>query len=165
MRTNTQVSALLIAALVAGGVATTVSAQDTSAREDRRAEMFSQMDSNGDGSVSAEEFANPPSRFAQADANDDGLLSAEEIAAAGQGRAEARAGRMIARMDTNGDGLLSEDEIGQRRDGSNMFDRLDANDDGVVSEEEFAEARMGDRAGRHDGDHRGLFGGKRHGNR
>jgi hypothetical protein len=165
MKVNKQVSAILIATLLAGGVATTVSAQNNDAREERRAEMFSQLDTNGDGSISAEEFANPPSRFAQADTNDDGLLSAEEIAAAGQSRAEDRAERMIARMDTNGDGMLSEDEIGQRRDGARMFDRLDANDDGVVSAEEFAEARMGDRAGRRDGDRGGFFGSKRHGHR
>lgn len=161
MKTTKQVSALLIAALVAGGVSTAASAQSNTVREDRRAELFAEMDTNGDGSVSAEEFANAPGRFARADANGDGLLTAGEIATEGQGRAEARAERMIARFDSNKDGMLSQDEIGNRRDGTRFFERLDANDDGVVSAEEFADARMGERHGKRGGFHDG----KRHNNR
>ena len=59
MTKNKQVSALLIAALLATGVATTASARDgdmRGMRGENRAEMFNQLDTNGNGSVSAEEF-------------------------------------------------------------------------------------------------------------
>lgn len=155
MTLKTQISSALIVTLLATGAATAVSAQDSGAREDRRAEMFSQLDTNGDGSVSAEEFVNRPDRFARADANGDGMLSSDEIAEMAQARSERHAARMIERLDANDDGLLSKDEV-QNRSGqgrqNRMFDRLDANEDGVVSEEEFAELRMERRGG-----------GKRHG--
>ncbi len=158
MTKNKQVSALVIAALLAT-TAGAAFAQDTASREDRRAAMFAELDTNGDGTVSAEEFEARADRFARADTNGDGLLTAAEIAAAGEERAAQRAERMIARLDSNGDGALSEDEISSRRDPARMFERLDANDDGTVSAEEFAEARMGGNGGKRGG----LFGGKRHG--
>lgn len=162
MTMNKQVSALVIAALLAT-TAGAAFAQDATSREERRAEMFAELDTNGDGTISAEEFAAGANRFARADTNGDGLLTAEELAAAGEERAAHRAERMIARLDQNGDGALSEDEITSRRDPSRMFDRLDANDDGAVSAEEFADARMGGHGGKPSGRHDGGFGGKRHG--
>lgn len=158
MTMKKQVSALVIAALLAS-TAGIAFAQDADSRAERRAQAFAELDTNGDGSVSAEEFATRPNRFARADTNGDGVLSAEEIVTAGQQRAADRADRMIARLDANGDGALSEDELTARRDPARMFDRLDANDDGVVSAEEFAELRMGD----HGGKRGGFWGGKRHG--
>ncbi|GGB87495.1 hypothetical protein GCM10011363_00160 [Marivita lacus] len=159
MTLNKQVSALIIAALAASGVATTVAAQDDTGRTDRRAQMFLQLDTNGDGVVSAEEFANPPSRFSIADANKDGLVTADELAALSQQRGEQRIARMIERMDANGDGALSEEEFAARQGGGRMFDRLDANEDGAISEEEFAEMRRGD----HGGKRGGHWSGKRDG--
>lgn len=161
MNVNKQVSALVIAALVATSAASSVMAQDGAMSADRRAQMFSQLDANGDGTVSAEEFANPPSRFEIADANDDGVLTADELAAMGQQRAEQRVARMIERFDANEDGALSEDEFNARRGASRMFDRLDADNDGAISAEEFAELRMGDRGGKRGG----HWGKERHGNR
>jgi Ca2+-binding EF-hand superfamily protein len=158
MTMNKQVSALVIATLLAT-TAGAAFAQDATTREERRAAVFAELDANADGSVSAEEFAAGANMFARADTNGDGLLTAEEIAASVGERAAQRAERMIARLDTNGDGSLSEDEIKSRRDLARMFERLDANDDGMVSAEEFAEARMGD----HGGKRGGLFGGKGHG--
>jgi Ca2+-binding EF-hand superfamily protein len=165
MTLNKQVSGLVIAALLATGVVTSVSAQDATPRADRRAEAFAQLDTNSDGSVSADEFAAGANRFARADADRNGLLSAEEIAAAGQERAARRAAQMIERLDANGDGALSQDEIKSRRDPARMFERLDANDDGSVSAEEFAEARMGGQDGKRGGrdGKRGGHDGKRHG--
>jgi Ca2+-binding EF-hand superfamily protein len=158
MTHNKTVSALVIAALLATTAGAAL-AQQATTREDRRATVFAELDANGDGSVSAEEFAAGASRFARADANGDGLLTAAEIAAAGEERAAQRAERMVARLDSNGDGALSEEEIKSRRDPARMFERLDANDDGSVSAEEFAEARMGD----HGGKRGGGFHGKHHG--
>ncbi len=166
MKMNKQVSALVVAALLAT-TAGAAFAQDTNTRDERRAAAFAAMDANNDGTVSAEEFAARTNRFDRADTNGDGLLTAEELAAAGEERAAQRAERMIARLDTNGDGALSEDEIMSRRDPARMFERLDANDDGVVSSEEFADARMGGHGGKrgdHDGKRGGHFGMKRQGN-
>ncbi|PWL33644.1 MAG: calcium-binding protein [Marivita sp. XM-24bin2] len=166
MKMNTQVFALVIAAVLATSAGAAF-AQDTNMREERRAAAFAELDANDDGTVSAEEFAARANRFARIDTNGDGVLTAEELAAAGEERAARRAERMIARLDTNGDGALSEDEIKSRRDPSRMFEHLDANDDGMVSSEEFAEARMGGHGGKR-GDHidkrGGPFGMKRHGN-
>lgn len=152
MTLSKQVSAALMATLLATGAATTVSAQSAAGRDDRRAEMFQELDANNDGTVSAEEFNNRQDRFARADVDGNGLLTVEEMVATGQANAERRAARMIERLDADGDGALSQAEIEDRRNPARLFARLDANDDGVVSEEEFADARMG---------HRG--GGKRHG--
>lgn len=154
MTMNKQVSALVIAALVATGAASSVFAQDDAVRSEQRAQMFSQLDANGDGVVSAEEFANPPSRFELADANSDGVLSAEELAAIGNQRAQERVARMMDRLDANDDGALSEEEFTARRGAARMFDRLDANDDGAISAEEFAEMRMQDHRGKRS-DHGG----------
>lgn len=141
MNKTKQVSALLIAALVATGVTGSVQAQEGNAREDRRAEMFAELDANNDGTISAEEFQAGGDRFARSDANGDGLLTAEEMAAIGGERAMRRAERMIERLDENGDGSLSREEVESRRDPSRLFARLDTNDDGQISEEEFADAR------------------------
>ena len=156
MTFNKQVSTLVIAALLATG-ASTAFAHDKANRDDRRAEIFAELDANGDGTLTADEFAAGTDRFARADANGDGLLTVEEIEASGQDRAAKRAERMMARFDANKDGALSKDEITSRRDPARMFGRLDANDDGAVTAEEFAEARMRD--------HGGKRGGKRHGDR
>ncbi|OSQ45641.1 EF-hand domain-containing protein [Marivita geojedonensis] len=160
MSMNKQVSTLVIAALLATG-ATTTFAHENGARDERRTEMFAELDTNGDGSVSAEEFANRATPFARADADGDGFLTAEEIAAMGQERSAQRAERMIARFDTNEDGKISEEEMTSRRDPARMFERLDANDDGVVSADEFADARMGKQGGKRGG----HSGSKRHGDR
>jgi len=154
MKMSKQVSAVLVATLLATSAATVVTAQSAGDGKDRRAEMFQELDANNDGTVSAEEFNNRQDRFARADADGNGLLTAEEMMATGREREERRVARMIERLDSDGDGALSQAEIEDRRNPARMFERLDANEDGVVSEEEFAEARMG----RHGG-------GKRHGKR
>jgi Ca2+-binding EF-hand superfamily protein len=166
MTQNKQVSTLLIAALLATGVASTATAKNGDMRAENRAQAFAQMDANSDGSVSAEEFAAAGDRFARADTDGNGLLTAEELAAAGQDRAAQRIARMIERLDTNKDGALSKEEIEARRerDPARMFGRLDANNDGVLSAEEFAEARMG-RGDRGHGGGKGHGGDKRHGDR
>ena len=159
--TNTKpISALLIAALLASA-GTTAYAQNATARDERRAAMFAELDADNDGSVTKDEFAARTNHFARADTNGDGQLTVEEIVAASEERATRRAERIMARFDENEDGMLTEDELSSRRDPARMFERLDANNDGSVSAEEFAEARMGDR----DGNRGGHWGSRRHGDR
>lgn len=159
MKTKTQVSAVVIAALMATGMTTTAFAQNAGNRAEHRAEMFERLDTNNDGSISAEEFAAGGDRFGQADADGNGILTAEELAAAGQERSERRIARMIERLDTDGDGALSKEEMETRRDSKRepgrMFDRIDADDDGVITEEEFEEAQANFRGGKRGGHRKG----------
>jgi hypothetical protein len=99
------------------------------------------------------------SRMLERDADGDGKISAAEYAAggprgakAGQGEGLAQAGagadmaaRMFQRFDANGDGFLDKSEIDamlQRR-----FERLDANHDGIdtADERQAAHGRAGGR--------------------
>ena len=132
--------------------------------------VFSELDTNGDGQVTAEELeALHIARLSDIDTDGDGFLTAEEFqahrAAQADERADRRLQRMIERMDTDGDGKVSLQEAQARSPGTRMIDRLDRNDDGAVSEEEFAQARdHGPRGQGARGDHGGK-GGKdgRHG--
>lgn len=66
--------------------------------EERKARHFARLDSDGNGTISAEEFTNRGSgRFARLDANDDGSVTAEEIEAARAARAEWRESRRAER--------------------------------------------------------------------
>jgi Ca2+-binding EF-hand superfamily protein len=90
--------------------------------------------------LSPEELqAQGAAHFTDVDTNGDGGLSAEEMIAAADQRAADRAARMIARFDANGDGILQIEEMpmrGQDR-AARMFDRVDADEDGLISEAEF----------------------------
>ncbi|MHA6346231.1 EF-hand domain-containing protein [Roseivivax sp. CAU 1761] len=104
------------------------------------------LDANGDGTVSAEEFADPAAaRFAAADADGDGELTAAEMAAAAETRREARRAARIARhierLDSDGNGTLSLAEIQAPRDRGALFERLDSDGDGALSAEELRGAR------------------------
>lgn len=141
-------------------------------RAGRGAEVFAELDANGDGALSLEELQDRPSRFDRADADGDGVISRDEMLAQATERAEAGVDRFFDRFDANGDGAVSEDEIAEVRDNNRedqrteaaarIFERMDADGDGQISAEEFAEARahFGERGGRGEGrDGRGgLFG-------
>jgi hypothetical protein len=108
--------------------------------------LWSQIDTNGDGSVSRDEIqAAGKARFDRADADHDGQLSADEIAAEAKrieeerqdARRRAMAARMIDRKDDNGDGKLSADELRLPRLGEHLLDRADADHDGTVSKSEY----------------------------
>lgn len=106
---------------------------------------FEQLDTNGDGQISAAELeAFRASRFAEVDANGDGGLTAEELLArvkeGAEERAQKRVAKIIEKHDENGDGILQPAEMGGNRDRS-MIDRIDQNDDGQVSQKEFDAAK------------------------
>ncbi|WP_157946944.1 EF-hand domain-containing protein [Thalassobius sp. I31.1] len=137
---------------------------------DREPVAFSDIDANGDGEITAEEFvtfrtAKRTARFEETDTNNDGLLSEEEIKEAGGRRAARRASRMMDRFDANDDGLLSMDEMpthGGRGDrGGNgdaresFMERFDEDNNGSINEAEFEAAKehMQERRGRHGRHH------------
>ena len=113
-------------------------------------EMFSNMDTNSDGMVSAEERAAfKQARSTAADSNGDGKLSADEMVAARQAKMTDRIAAFVAKQDQNGDGALSFDEMPYR--GARMMKKIYTNNDGAIDKAELEafKAHMKDRKG-HD---------------
>jgi Ca2+-binding EF-hand superfamily protein len=112
------------------------------ANEDMEAK-FKQMDTNGDGKVSADEHAAAAkTKFQKMDANGDGKVTSTELESAhekmmgGKGKPEHMSStEKIKMMDTNGDGSLSEDEF--ESGSQKMFEKMDANGDGYVTKDEL----------------------------
>ena len=129
---------------------------------------FEQLDADGNGEISREEFdARYSAWIKAADANGDGMLQKEELEAhiMEQVRVmvERKSESMFNRLDSDGDGAVSDTELqqkmGKSRNEDRMFDRLDSDDSGSVSAEEFESAlsKMDGRRGgrnkdRDDGD-------------
>ena len=114
---------------------------------DNEADMFKKMDTDGDGKISADEFAAAgKEKFTKMDTNGDGKLSADELKAgfekhekmmgksAGPYKGEV-VGEKLKMMDTNNDGYISEDEFMAAQ--KTMFDKLDTNHDGYIEKSEF----------------------------
>ncbi len=100
---------------------------------------FSELDANGDGEVSAEEFeAFRAAKFAEADTNGDGVLSPEEMIARMEAqRVEKMRTRMLERFDTDGNGTISPEEMAAKGPGD-MIQKMDKDGNGTISEQEFA---------------------------
>jgi len=120
--------------------------------------MISDLDTNGDGNLSAEELGDLSDQLASADTDSDGLISQEELASAISDQIEslseanasamqgspppppdaaAMSARMISDLDANGDGSLSAEELG---DLSDQLASADTDSDGLISQEELASA-------------------------
>lgn len=134
-----------------------------------RQQMFSKIDTNGDGKHDADELsamvANGPQGgpgvediLAQFDTDGDGSISESEFNTAPQGPPGGPSGagamstedlvaQMFAQADENEDGVIDEDELAQiaamgPEDGPSaeeLLSRLDTDGDGTISETEFAE--------------------------
>lgn len=121
---------------------------------------FAELDADGNGEVTmAEMQAFAQARFDSVDTNGDGSLSAEELIAARESqnsdRLERRINRFLERADDNGNGTLEFGEFGPSEErAAERFSRVDADGSGGISEEEM-EAAKEQRADRRGGSKRG----------
>ncbi|MGR3511443.1 MAG: EF-hand domain-containing protein [Paracoccaceae bacterium] len=115
------------------------------AQEQRDGMSFDTLDVDGSGEITAEDLtALRDNRFAELDTNGDGTISQDEFVAGQAARAEDRAARMFERLDADGDGTLSRDVIESGRRGGmgeRMISRFDEDSSGGISAEEFEEAQ------------------------
>ena len=106
-----------------------------------RGPSFEQIDANGDGALTMEEFQNQAStKFSESDTNGDGQLDVEELTAAADRERGRMIERLIERKDTNGDGMLSQEEMAPR-DPGRFFDKADEDGNGEISQEEWDAAK------------------------
>ena len=126
----------------------------------QRLPLMMALDTNRDGTISADEIEKASESLRKLDKNGDGKLSAEELRPEFPGRGPEMAGRdavpqpgagnpvenfkrLLKARDTNGDGKLSGDEIPPAMVG--RLERIDLNGDGAIDEDEIAS--MGGRPG------------------
>ncbi|MEM9426831.1 MAG: EF-hand domain-containing protein [Pseudomonadota bacterium] len=115
--------------------------------QDQRGEgmTFENLDVDGSGEITADDLTTlRDNRFADMDSNGDGSISEDEFVANQLARSEERAARMFERLDADGDGTLSRDVIERGRGGGmgeRMINRFDVDESGGISAEEFEEAR------------------------
>lgn len=99
--------------------------------------MIERLDTDGNGTLSIEEFAvvgeKPMARF---DGDEDGSITSEEIDAAIIERmVERRRQRILDRFDLDGDGTITAEELQRQRE--KIFALMDRNDDGAVEAKEM----------------------------
>ena len=135
-------SQFLLAIVVAMAVATSVVADERSARPSGEAEL-ALMDTNHDGRLSPDEHAaGARAMFEKMDADHDGKVTAAEMDAAqkampsGESPNKMTSADKIKVVDSNGDGILSADEheTGSRR----MFEKMDKDRDGTLTAAEIS---------------------------
>lgn len=176
MRTTT----LALAAFIAGGL----SLQAEEGGPDRRGNLFSRADADGDGSVTLAEFMEAQSgsvdkRFERLDEDGNELVTERELEVGRtrmlerrqrggdrdkrgdrSGRGDRQAAPSFDELDTDGDGGLSLEEfLAMHKERlASRFDRMDENGDGVITEDEVGKRRGPPREGREKGRKRGPRG-------
>ena len=123
--------------------------------DDLISKLFSDLDADGSSGLSLEETGLSQSAFDAMDTNQDGSVSADELAAAMEKQRQAMSGsgqahkgehgggsgnmaqNLFSDLDTDGSSSLSRDETGLSQ---SVFDAMDTNQDGSVSADELAAA-------------------------
>ncbi len=117
------------------------------------ASRFKEIDKDGDGKVSKEEFPGAPERFGRLDKDADGSVTAEEFAAAMKDAPPGEPGkggaRMAMKMDKNADGKLAPDEVPF---GADKFKEMDKNADGFITEDELPKGGKDGKKGKKPGE-------------
>jgi len=147
---------LTLTALIIAGSTTFIMADNHAGDRPDRFPSFEELDINGDQMISPDEVAgHAQAHFNKIDTNKDGSLSAEEIAKMHMARAaemaKSRHAKMVEKLDKDGDGLLSFVEMQAARKTPNtdrMFKHLDNDGDGMISAEEFASLKERGHKGR-----------------
>ena len=107
----------------------------------RMKQMFERLDSDGNGSISADEFKMPsdhPSPEMRMDVSGD-VLTRDDVIAASEQRSKEALERFDS-VDTDGNGVIDNDE---RR--LSLFNRMDADGDGALTKREIMKSRRGGR--------------------
>lgn len=123
----------VLACFVLAGIPTAASAQA------RLLGAFDKADVNHDGKITCPEYvAARNARFADMDRNGDGVVSREDFPRliAVRPKAGALIDRMIAEADANRDGKITRAELNAAPTAD--FDRADTNQDGVVDQAELS---------------------------
>lgn len=132
----------LLAKAAAAGTTTTSTAETDTAMSE---ELFTQLDSDGDGAISKTEFSSFTSRFSAETGFS--LVAAQES----DSTSSTTGDELFTSLDTDNNGSLSESELAvmsppppppEADDASlqALFDSIDANGDGSIDEEELAAA-------------------------
>ncbi|NRG19463.1 EF-hand domain-containing protein [Rhizobiales bacterium] len=94
--------------------------------------MFEELDTDGDGTISREEFtAETAERFSSADKDNNGSITLEEFETVWLDRADRRMVRAFQHFDRDGDLKISKEEAG--RVFGSLVARMDRNGDGALS--------------------------------
>lgn len=128
---------LVIALLVATAFATPAAAQLFGGGD-----PFADADTNHDGIVTKAEFAaKRAASFVQLDRNGDGFISRDDFGRLAKLRPQAmeRLNALIAAGDANHDGKLSREELANAP--MPLFERADANHDGRIDQAELTAAK------------------------
>lgn len=105
-------------------------------RKLRKLKRIKKLDTNGDGSVTLEEFLKPrEERFAKLDTEGKGSLSAEQLVARQQAELDYKIRRILKRYDAEAEGRITREKF--EKPARERFAERDFNGDGVISDDEL----------------------------
>ena len=107
-------------------------------RRERAESRWKELDKDGNGVISRDEWPRGPEVFDRLDADHDGTLTREELHTGARNRMRERATQRWNHLDKDGNGVISREEWPRQPE---AFDRLDTNHDGTLTADELASRR------------------------